>query len=343
MRWDDFRRSDNIEDDRGAGGGFGGGGSGIQFGGGGLGIGTVIVLGLLGWALGIDPSVLIGGAELINGGSQYQQQSRPANRRVGTPSDATGQFVAAVLGNTEDTWGEIFRAGGQQYAPPRLRLYTGGEQGGCGFAQAAMGPFYCPTDRRIYLDTSFFREIETRFHGCQGKACEFVASLCDRARGRPSRAESARHAAESKRGPTRRRQPAAANRIQVRVELQADCFAGVWAHHSDQRRNFARSRRHRRRAADRDRHRRRHAAAAARKATSCRTRSPTARPSSASAGSPSVSSKAHYRPATLSRRRRSSSCHSGTARKRRTRNPHAGKADVSGFRVRSLRSRPGMT
>ena len=77
MRWDDFRRSDNIEDDRGAGGGFGGGGSGIQFGGGGLGIGTVIVLGLLGWALGIDPSVLIGGAELINGGSQYQQQSPP--------------------------------------------------------------------------------------------------------------------------------------------------------------------------------------------------------------------------------------------------------------------------
>ena len=169
MRWDDFRRSDNIEDDRGAGGGFGGGGSGIQFGGGGLGIGTVIVLGLLGWALGIDPSVLIGGAELINGGSQYQQPSRPSSRRVGTPSDATGQFVAAVLGNTEDTWGEIFRAGGQQYAPPRLRLYTGGEQGGCGFAQAAMGPFYCPTDRRIYLDTSFFREIETAFMVAKAK------------------------------------------------------------------------------------------------------------------------------------------------------------------------------
>jgi uncharacterized protein len=238
MRWDDFRRSDNIEDDRGAGGGFGGGGSGIQFGGGGLGIGTVIVLGLLGWALGIDPSVLIGGAELINGGSQYQQQSRPANRRVGTPSDATGQFVAAVLGNTEDTWGEIFRAGGQQYAPPRLRLYTGGEQGGCGFAQAAMGPFYCPTDRRIYLDTSFFREIETRFHGCQGKACKFsqayviaheVGHHVQNLLGTLAKANAAQRAAGGR---------AAANRIQVRVELQADCFAGIWAHHSDQRKSF---------------------------------------------------------------------------------------------------------
>src|ERR1035441_1621299 len=103
MRWDDFRRSDNVEDDRGAGGGFGGGGgSGIQFGGGGLGIGTVIGLGLIGWAPGIDPRILIGGAELIGGGSHYQQPYRPANRRTGTPTDAMGQFVAAVLGNTED-------------------------------------------------------------------------------------------------------------------------------------------------------------------------------------------------------------------------------------------------
>src|SRR5450759_2136753 len=119
MRWDDFRRSDNVEDDRGAGGGFGGsGGSGIQFGGGGLGIGTVIVLGLTGWATGIDPSARIGGAELVSGGSRYQQPYRPASRRTGAPTDAMGQFVAAVLGNTEDTWGEIFRASGQQYRPP---------------------------------------------------------------------------------------------------------------------------------------------------------------------------------------------------------------------------------
>jgi predicted metalloprotease len=235
MRWDDFRRSDNIEDDRGAGGGFSGGGFGIPGGGGGLGIGTIIVLGLIGWATGIDPSILIGGAEIINGGSSYQQQSRPVNRRTGTPTDQTGQFVAAVLGNTEDTWGEIFQAGGQHYNAPRLRLYAGGEQGGCGFAQAAMGPFYCPNDRRIYLDTSFFRDMQVRFHGCGGKACEFaeayviaheVGHHVQNLLGILPKASSSQRAAGSK---------AAANRIQVRVELQADCLAGVWANHSNQR------------------------------------------------------------------------------------------------------------
>ncbi|MGH6728307.1 MAG: KPN_02809 family neutral zinc metallopeptidase [Pseudolabrys sp.] len=237
MRWDDFRRSDNVEDDRDAGGG-GGGGFGIRGGGGGLGIGTIIILGLIGWATGINPSVLIGGAELINGGSHGMQQSRPANRRVGTPSDQSGQFVAAVLGDTEDTWSDIFRQRGQQYVAPRLRLYTGGEQGGCGFAQAAMGPFYCPTDRRIYLDVSFFREIETRFHGCTGNACKFsqayviaheVGHHVQNLLGILPKAQAAQRAAGDKAG---------ANRIQVRVELQADCFAGIWANHSEQRRSF---------------------------------------------------------------------------------------------------------
>ena len=234
MRWDDFRRSDNVEDDRGGGGYAGGGGFSLP-GGGGLGIGTLIVLGLIGWATGIDPSILIGGAQIINGGSHYQQQSRPVNRRTGTPTDQTGQFVAAVLGNTEDTWGEIFKAGGQQYNAPRLRLYAGGEQGGCGFAQATMGPFYCPNDRRIYLDTSFFRDMQVRFHGCSGKACEFaeayviaheVGHHVQNLLGILPKASSAQRAAGSK---------AAANRIQVRVELQADCFAGIWANHSNQR------------------------------------------------------------------------------------------------------------
>jgi predicted metalloprotease len=235
MRWDDFRRSDNVEDDRGGGGGYAGGGGFSLPGGGGLGIGTLIVLGLIGWAIGIDPSILIGGAEIINGGSHYQQQSRPVNRRTGTPTDQTGQFVAAMLGNTEDTWGEIFQASGQQYSAPRLRLYAGGEQGGCGFAQAATGPFYCPNDRRIYLDTSFFRDMQVRFHGCSGKACEFaeayviaheVGHHVQNLLGILPKASSAQRAAGSK---------AAANRIQVRVELQADCFAGVWANHSNQR------------------------------------------------------------------------------------------------------------
>ena len=238
MRWEDFRRSDNIEDDRGGGGGLGGGGFGLPMGGGGLGIGTVIVLGLIGWALGIDPSVLIGGAEVVTGGgSSYQQPYSQPRRRTGTPTDATGKFVAAVLGNTEDTWTTIFQASGQQYRAPKLRLFEGSEQGGCGYAQAAMGPFYCPRDQRIYLDTSFFNDMRVRFKGCTGKACEFAEAYViahevghhvqNLLRILP-KAQGEQQAAGNK---------VAANRIQVRVELQADCFAGIWAHHSNQRWN----------------------------------------------------------------------------------------------------------
>src|SRR5215813_9491120 len=109
MRWDDFRRSDNVEDSRGDDGGFGGGGMGIPIGGGGIGIGTVIVLGLIGWALGIDPSILIGGAELVNSGRHQEQPYQPPTKQAGAPKDQLGDFVAAVLGNTEDTWTEIFK------------------------------------------------------------------------------------------------------------------------------------------------------------------------------------------------------------------------------------------
>lgn len=237
MRWDDFRRSDNVEDDRDAGGGFGGGGGfGLPMGGGGLGIGTIVVLTLIGWATGINPMLLIGGAEMVSGGgSHYQQPSQPSARRTGTPNDQMGQFVAAVLGNTEDVWSKIFDEAGQQYRTTRLRLYRGGEEGGCGMAQSAMGPFYCPTDRRIYLDTSFFQEMQVRFHGCSGKACEFaeayviaheVGHHVQNLLGILPKAQGEQRAAGNK---------AAANRIQVRVELQADCFAGIWANRSDQR------------------------------------------------------------------------------------------------------------
>jgi predicted metalloprotease len=146
-----------------------------------------------------------------------------------------GDFVAAVLGNTEDTWKEIFKQNGQQYTVPRLRLYSGVVQGGCGMAQAAMGPFYCPNDRRIYLDTSFFRDIQARFRGCSGKACEFaeayviaheVGHHVQNLLGILPQVQNAQRAAGSK---------VEANRIQVRVELQADCLAGVWANNSNQR------------------------------------------------------------------------------------------------------------
>jgi predicted metalloprotease len=248
MRWDDFRRSDNIDDYRGDDGGFGGGfpggaggGFGIPVGRGGLGIGTVIVLGLIGWALGIDPGILIGGAEILTGGGGYQQQQQQQQTRRstrGVPQDQAGQFVAAVLGNTEDTWREIFARNGNTYRPPRVALFSRVIQGGCGVAQSATGPFYCPNDRRIYIDTSFFREIEQRFRGCSGKACEFsrayviaheVGHHVQNLTGILGRATQAQQAAGSR---------TAANAIQVRVELQADCYAGVWAKQSNTKYNF---------------------------------------------------------------------------------------------------------
>jgi predicted metalloprotease len=168
--------------------------------------------------------------------TQYQPRTQPRN--TGAPTDDAGGFVAAVLGNTEDTWSEIFREGGSRYRAPKLRLFSGAIQGGCGFAQAAMGPFYCPNDQRIYLDTSFFRQIEQRFRGCSGKACQFsqayviaheVGHHVQNLLGILPKAQQAQQAAGDR---------AAANRIQVRVELQADCLAGVWANRSEQRKAF---------------------------------------------------------------------------------------------------------
>ena len=176
MRLDESEQSDNIEDRRGeSGGGFGGGGFGLPIGGGGLGIGAIVVLGLVGWALGIDPRLLIGGAEILSGGgSQVQQPMQRTSGRAGKPSDDIGRFVSTILGNLDREWTDIFQRDGKTYRKPVLILYQGQTQAACGgVAQSAMGPFYCPEDQKVYLDTSFFREIETRFRGCEGKACEF--------------------------------------------------------------------------------------------------------------------------------------------------------------------------
>jgi predicted metalloprotease len=233
MRWDDFRRSDNIEDARSG----GGGGFGMPGGAGGLGIGTVVVLGLIGWALGIDPRLLIGGAEMLSGGGSQIERQAPV-RKSGTPSDQMGQFVAAVLGDTEDRWKEIFAASNQTYRVPKLRLFARVTQSACGTAQSAMGPFYCPNDQRIYLDTSFFRDLEQRFRGCSGKACEFsqayviaheVGHHVQNQLGILPKVQQMQRTVSSK---------AEANRLQVRVELQADCFAGVWAFHARRKHNF---------------------------------------------------------------------------------------------------------
>ena len=148
---------------------------GIPGGAGGLGIGTIVIVGLISWYFGIDPSVLLNGAQILTGGGTSTQQSGTAPPvTTGTPNDPTGKFVALVLGDTEDTWKEIFAASGRTYHPPRLRLFSGAEQGGCGLARSAMGPFYCPNDQRVYLDTAFFDDLQRKFGGCaNSNACKF--------------------------------------------------------------------------------------------------------------------------------------------------------------------------
>ena len=239
MRWEDFRQSSNIEDDREASASRGGG-LGMPGGGGGLGIGMIIILGLIGWALGIDPSVLIGGAQILTGDGRATQQTSPAPEvDTGTPNDQTGQFVAAVLGSTEDVWTEIFAANGRTYHPPKLRLFSGSEPTPCAFARSAMGPFYCPRDQRVYLDTSFFDDLQYKFGGCSNSnACKFseayviaheVGHHVQDELGILPRVTQAQQAASCQ---------AEVNALQVRVELQADCFAGIWANHAQQKQSF---------------------------------------------------------------------------------------------------------
>ena len=235
MRTDDFRPSDNVEDDREMSASRGG----MPGGAGGLGIGTIIIIGLISWYFGIDPSVLLNGAQILTGGSPSQEASPAPPVSAGTPNDPTGKFVALVLGDTEDRWTEIFAAAGKTYHPPKLRLFAGSEPTSCSFAQSAMGPFYCPRDQRIYLDTSFFADLQNKFGGCSNsKACKFsqayviaheVGHHVQDELGILPRVMQMQQASASR---------AEANRLQVRVELQADCFAGVWANRAQQKHNF---------------------------------------------------------------------------------------------------------
>jgi predicted metalloprotease len=223
MRLDELPTSNRVEDRRGVPGGPVG-----------IGIGTVLVLTLIGWAVGIDPSLLIGGAEQISGGSQTQQQGP-----TGTPSDETGRFVSAVLGSTEEVWTDVFAHAGKTYKPPTLVMFSGATQSGCGFAQAAMGPFYCPIDQKVYLDTSFFQDLERRFGACEvgSKTCQFsqayviaheIGHHVQNVLGLLPQVQQAQRAMA---------QPEA-NSLQVQVELQADCLAGVWANHAQAKWQF---------------------------------------------------------------------------------------------------------
>jgi predicted metalloprotease len=228
MRVDQLPRSDNVEDRRG--GGFSMGRAG------GIGIGTMIILGIIGWALGINPLYLIGGAEILSrlGGSQQQSQPVPTQTKAESPSDRTGEFVSAVLGSTEVQWKEIFAQAGRTYQGPTLVMFSGATRSACGIAQSAVGPFYCPNDQKVYLDTAFFQDLERRF-----RACDAASRGCQFSQAYVITHEIGHHVQnllgilpqvqETQRGMDQ----VEANNLQVRVELQADCFAGVWAHHAE--------------------------------------------------------------------------------------------------------------
>jgi uncharacterized protein len=241
MEWQNFRRSDNVEDRRGddnSGDPGGGGGFSLPggLGAGHLSLGMIIIIGLIGWALGIDPRVLIGGAEMLNGGGQSTQQStaspaptQQASTETGVPKDQIGQFVAAILAQTEDVWSQVLPAQkGIQYVPPKLVLYNGFTRSGCGGAAASMGPFYCPEDKKVYLDTSFFRDMQTKYGGGGDFAYAYVIAheighhIQDQL-GILSKVNAAEQNADSQEQ---------ANALSVRIELMADCLAGVWANNA---------------------------------------------------------------------------------------------------------------
>ncbi len=240
MRLDDQRESDNIEDRRGDGGGFGGGGGGFSrggmlIGGGGLGTVAIIVVALL---LGVDPSFLFqDGGPAPPQQQQGYPQGKPSPAGGGQHAqgddDAQRRFVSRILASTEDTWGGLFRQQNRQYEQPRLVLFSGATQGGCGMAQSAMGPFYCPRDHEVYLDLSFFREMERKLNAPGDFARAYVI------------AHEVGHHVQNQLGiiprvDVARRQGSEAqnNALSVRLELQADCFAGVWANVADHQRHF---------------------------------------------------------------------------------------------------------
>jgi len=243
MRWDDFRSSDNVEDRRGD-GPLAGPGFPLPTGRGGMGIGTIIILGLLAWAVGIDPRIILSGIEMTQGqgptgGYERQMPNQPNVRQKGPPSDDLGRFVANVLGSTEDRWSEIFAESGQRYRAPRLVIFSRATQSACGYAQSAMGPFYCPPERAVYLDTSFFQDLQRKLGACPvgSKTCEFsqayviaheVGHHVQNITGILPKVQQAQ------RGASQRER----NALQVRVELQADCFAGVWANRQQRKKEF---------------------------------------------------------------------------------------------------------
>jgi hypothetical protein len=227
MRLDKMRRSENVEDMRGQAPPRGGRVARIGL------LGTLIAL-AIGWFFGIDPRAVLGVVGVVNQVAPVVEQGQPqAPAQTGTPTDAGGDFVAAVLGDTEDTWSMLFQQAGAQYPKPVLRLFSQGVQSGCGIASSGAGPFYCPADQMVYIDLAFYRELETRFRapGDFAKAYVLAHEVGHHVQTVLGTSDKVR-AAQQRAGEAER------NLLQVMMELQADCYAGIWAHHSNRSRGI---------------------------------------------------------------------------------------------------------
>jgi predicted metalloprotease len=209
MRLGDQQASGNVEDRRGMG-----------MVGGGLGVGTIVIA-VVAYFLGFDPSTVLNVAEQVS----TQRDTREAPK--GAPGDEMGQFVAKVLGSTEVVWGKIFQGSGSQYRPPTLVLYDGQVRSTCGTGQSAMGPFYCPEDEKLYIDLAFFRDLQARFRAPGDFAQAYV--IAHEVGHHVQKLTGAFQKVEAARG---RSSQAEMNQTSVRMELQADCYAGVWGHHA---------------------------------------------------------------------------------------------------------------
>jgi predicted metalloprotease len=189
--------------------------------GGGIGVGTLVIA-VIAYFLGIDPTTVIDASQQIN------SQRAPAQAgKQGTPEDEMGRFVSKVLASNEDVWQQIFRQGGRQYHDPKLVLYTGATRTACGVGQAAMGPFYCPNDQQLYIDLAFYDDLRKRF-GAPGDFAQAYV-IAHEVGHHVQNQLGIMDKLQSMQGRTSRGEM---NKVQVRVELQADCFAGVWGHHA---------------------------------------------------------------------------------------------------------------
>lgn len=216
MKLDDDRVSSNVEDRR----GFSmGGGAGK------VGIGTIVIA-LVAMYFGVDPSVI------LNGGGAVTAPQQQTEHATDPAEDAKAQFVSQVLRETEETWQTLFKQIGRQYEDPKLVLFTGATSTACGTGQSAMGPFYCPLDRQVYIDLAFYQELQDRFHAPGEFAQAYVIAHevghhVQNLLGISDKVQQARQTSNSE---------ARSNALSVKLELQADCFAGVWAYHANQAR-----------------------------------------------------------------------------------------------------------